>query len=137
MERSEHKEKKLFKRFQDQCPLRMPLYDYSYIGLKKKKGLLMIKKLVLLESFHIIWHAKITLHLIWWLSKIYKWHVLVWIDSLKYMIKVIKELKCLPITTALITLLSPCNSGLKKNHIIQYYIHQIHITKKNPSIHSF
>lgn len=37
MERSEHKEKKLFKRFQDQCPLRMPLYDYSYIGLKKKR----------------------------------------------------------------------------------------------------
>lgn len=45
----------------------------SYIGLKKI--VLMIRKLVLLDSFDIIWHAKITLHLVGPL-KIYKWHVL-------------------------------------------------------------
>lgn len=52
MERSEHKEKKLFKRFQDQCPLRMPLYDYSYIGLKKnKKRFINDKKISIIGEF--------------------------------------------------------------------------------------
>lgn len=40
----------------------------------------MIRKLVLLDSFDIIWHAKITLHLVGPL-KIYKWHVLLRIDK--------------------------------------------------------
>lgn len=51
MERSEHKEKKLFKRFQDQCPLRMPLYDYSYIGLNKKKRFINDKKISIIGEF--------------------------------------------------------------------------------------
>lgn len=96
----------------------------------------MIRKLVLLDSFDIIWHAKITLHLVGPL-KIYKWHVL----SLKYMIKVIKKSKCLLITTALITLVSMHNRSEKKLYIlyiIQYYNNQFHIIKKKtPSIHSY
>lgn len=53
----------------------------------------MIRKLVLLDSFDIIWHAKITLHFVGPL-KIYTNGMYFYeLISLKYMIKVIKKIK--------------------------------------------
>lgn len=92
----------------------------------------MIRKLVLLDSFDIIWHAKITLHLVGPL-KIYKWHVLLWIDKFEIHDKGIQKIKSLLITTALITLVSMHNRSEKKLYtlyIIQYYNNQFHIIKK-------
>lgn len=93
----------------------------------------MIRKLVLLDSFDIIWHAKITLHFVGPL-KIYTNGMYFYeLISLKYMIKVIKKSKCLLITTALITLVSMNNRSEKKLYIlyiIQYYNNQFHIIKK-------
>lgn len=90
----------------------------------------MIRKLVLLDSFDIIWHAKITLHFVGPL-KIYTNGMYFYeLISLKYMIKVIKKSKCLLITTALITLVSMHNRSEKKLYIlyiIQYYNNQFHI----------
>lgn len=40
----------------------------------------MIRKLVLLDSFDIIWYVKIILYLVGFL-KIYKWYVFLWIDK--------------------------------------------------------
>lgn len=97
----------------------------------------MIRKLVLLDSFDIIWHAKITLHLVGPL-KIYKWHVLLWIDKFEIHDKGIQKIKSLLITTALITLVSMHNRSEKKLYtlyIIQYYNNQFHIIKKE--IHLF
>lgn len=92
----------------------------------------MIRKLVLLDSFDIIWHAKITLHLVGPL-KIYKWHVLLWIDKFEIHDKGNQKIKSLLITTALITLVSMHNRSEKKLYtlyIIQYYNNQFHIIKK-------
>lgn len=95
----------------------------------------MIRKLVLLDSFDIIWHAKITLHLVGPL-KIYKWHVLLWIDKFEIHDKGNQKIK---MSADNYCTYNPRQNRSEKKlyilYIIQYYNNQFHIIKKK--IHLF